>query len=82
MIDVVKQVVVGSEIPVGNTPKRIAISPDGVYAYVTNTLDNTVSVITLAQNKVVATILVGNYPVGVDIATLTFVNQKSNTNDV
>ena len=36
-------------IPVGQAPDAIAISPDGKYAYVTNYISNTVSVIAIPQ---------------------------------
>jgi DNA-binding beta-propeller fold protein YncE len=34
-------------IPVGSTPKPVAVSPDGTHLYVTNQDANTVSVIAL-----------------------------------
>ncbi|MBN8886745.1 MAG: YncE family protein [Rudaea sp.] len=52
-------------ITVGIRPQIIAINPAGTTAYVTNTVDNTLSAINLATNTVTATIKVGGYPVGV-----------------
>ena len=52
-------------VPVGNQPLRVAITPNGAFAYVVNTThlglitSNTVSVINTATNSVVATIPVG-----------------------
>ena len=57
--------------------------PDGTRAYVSNYVDNTVSVIDTATNTVVATIAVGQTPIGVTITpdgTRTYVaNEFSNT---
>jgi len=44
-------------IPVGNSPKYIAISPDGKFVFVSNTTDKTVSVIDTAKDTVVKTIV-------------------------
>ena len=46
-------------ITVGKTPARVAITPDGKHAYVTNYGDGTVSVITTATGVVSDTITVG-----------------------
>jgi YVTN family beta-propeller protein len=55
-------------IPMGVGPSRVAITPDGAFAYVVNGLTaNTVSVIATATNTVVATIPVGVGPSGVAI---------------
>ena len=55
----------------------------GVYAYITNSTDNTVSVINTANNNVLSTIPVGKYPYGVAITndgTKVYVtNQNDNT---
>ena len=53
--------VVGS-ITVGSGPQGVAVSPDGTRTYVTNVLDNTVSVIDTATDTVSAAIAVGSYP--------------------
>ena len=50
-------------IPVGNDPIGVAVSPDGTRAYVTNNINDTVSVIDTATNTVTATIPVGDHPV-------------------
>ena len=54
-------------ITVGKGPIGVAITPDGKHAYVTNTGDGTVSVITTATGAVSAPITVGNGPAGVAI---------------
>src|SRR2546422_5866625 len=66
-------------IPVQFSPLGIAITPNGAFAYVTNTgalcdfctlnPPPSVSVIDTATYSVVATIPVGNYPAGVAITT-------------
>jgi len=43
---------------VGNTPQRVAFTPDGAWAYVTNINDGTVSVIDAMRNIVTATIAI------------------------
>lgn len=40
-------------ISVGNYPQAVAVSPDGIRAYVANTNDNTVSVIDTTTNTVI-----------------------------
>jgi YVTN family beta-propeller protein len=52
----VTNTVVGLPIPVGSNPWGVAVAPDGSKVYVTNTIDNTVSVIGTATNTVTATI--------------------------
>src|SRR2546429_80045 len=61
-------------VPVGVQPLQAAISPDGAFAYITNSGwflgnlgNNDVSVIDTASNSVVATIPVGSNPVGLAI---------------
>ena len=58
---------VTSTIPVGTHPVGVAVTPDGVHAYVTNSESNNVSVIDLTHNTVTATIPVGTGPVGVAV---------------
>ncbi len=50
---------VTATVGVGNTPRGIAVNPEGTFAYVANYNDNTVSVINAATNTVTATITVG-----------------------
>ena len=50
---------VAGRIPVGRSPKGIALSPDGALLYVANRLDDTVSVIDTATRKVTRTIDLG-----------------------
>jgi YVTN family beta-propeller protein len=52
-------------IPVGTVPMGVATTPRTNTIYVTNSVDNTVSVISGRTNKVVATIPVGNDPFAV-----------------
>jgi len=59
--DVMTSAVV-SRVPTGKAPHWIAVNSDGSRAYVTNESDNSVSVVDLAQRRVVATIAVGNGP--------------------
>jgi len=50
---------VTARIPVGRSPKGMALSPDGASLYVANRLDDTISVIDTAARKVVRTISLG-----------------------
>jgi YVTN family beta-propeller protein len=64
---------VGATIPVGPNPQAVAITPDGIRAYVpgagfTTSPGTLVSVIDTATNTAVATIPVGLFPSGVAIA--------------
>jgi len=54
-------------IPVSN-PTRLAVSPDGATLYVSNTSDDTVTAIATATNTIVATIPVGDAPIGIAVA--------------
>ncbi len=56
---------VTNTITVGSYPVAVAFSPNGAYAYVTNSNSGTVSVINTATNTVTNTITVGSYPSGV-----------------
>ena len=67
VIDTDDNTVVGSPIAVGTSPFAIAITPDGAYAYVTNTGSDSVSVIEVGADVVVDTILVGDEPLGIAI---------------
>ena len=68
VIDVATNTVVGSPIPVGDTPLGIAITPDGTTAYVANFASNNVSVIDVATSTVVGSpIPVGSSPNGIAI---------------
>ena len=49
-------------------PFGVAVSPTGQTVYVTNSFDNTVSVIAVASNTVTATIPVGASPSGIAAA--------------
>ena len=54
-------------VPVGLSPRRVAITPDGERVYVTNAGSGTISVIDTGTDTVVATIPVGLNPSGVAI---------------
>jgi YVTN family beta-propeller protein len=54
-------------VTVGNDPYRVAITPNGSYAYVPNAGYGTVSVIKTSTNTVVKTVTVGGEPDGVAI---------------
>ena len=56
-------------IPAGTQPTGVMVTPDGTRAYVTNTLNNNVSVINTATNTVVATIPVGLSPSALGICS-------------
>jgi YVTN family beta-propeller protein len=58
---------VTATVLVGTNPFAVAITPDGTRAYVTNSADNSVSVIDTASNTVTATVAVGTNPTGVAI---------------
>ena len=53
-----------AEIGVGEEPRCVAVSPDDRFAYVTNGISGTVSVVNLSQRRVVRTIDVGTEPRG------------------
>jgi len=53
-------------IPVGKEPRTLALTPD--YAFVTNMVDGTVSVISTLSYQVVSTVTVGVEPYGVAVA--------------
>ena len=53
-----------AEIGVGEEPRCVAVSPNDRFAYVTNGISGTVSIVNLAQRRVVETIEVGTEPRG------------------
>ena len=59
--------VVTHTINVGDNPKRVVVSPNGEYVYVTNFGDASVSVIDTVTKLVTDTITVGGNPIGIDI---------------
>jgi YVTN family beta-propeller protein len=65
VIDTATNMIVAT-IPVGGTPRYVAITPDGAFAYVTS-LSSTVSVIATATKTVIATIPVVGAPYHVAI---------------
>lgn len=61
------------EFPVGQEPNGVALTPDGKFMYVANTVDGTVSVLEIDVNvtpvaAVIATIEVGTEPYGIAMA--------------
>jgi len=67
VIDLISNKVVGSPITVGNFPWRIAVRPDGLFAYSSNRNGNSISVINLTTKTVTATIPFGTQPGGICI---------------
>jgi len=60
-------------ISVGHFPYGLTFSPNGNYVLITNSDDNTVSVVSMATRGVVASVKVGSRPTGVAVApSLTF----------
>jgi len=55
-------------IPVGDGPRRVAVTPDGSKAYVTNYYSNDVSVINTSSHTVIATIPVAPSPAGLTVS--------------
>ena len=70
--------------PVGHNPEDVAVSPDSRTVYVANGGDNTVSVISAANETVAATIPVGVWPKGIavspDGSTVYVVNHGNGAN--
>jgi YVTN family beta-propeller protein len=54
--------------PVSGGPEGIAITPDGLHAYITQEISNSVAVVDTRQNIVVQTISVGSSPFGIAIS--------------
>lgn len=70
--------------PAGSKTKDVAVSPDNAFAYVTNPLNDEVTVIDLVSSKLVTSIPVGTTPMKIDInplGTLAYVTNY-NSNDV
>ncbi len=71
-----------AEIHVGEQPQNLAITPNGLLVYVTNTGDGSVSVISTSTRSVVGTVGVGTEPYGIALTpngTLAYVaNARSN----
>jgi YVTN family beta-propeller protein len=57
----------GTPIPVGREPTKIAITPDGKTAYVTDYLDDSVTSINISTNTASDPITVGANPTGIEI---------------
>ncbi|MBI4490796.1 MAG: beta-propeller fold lactonase family protein [Deltaproteobacteria bacterium] len=71
-------------IPVGRSPRPIAVSPDGKRAYVGNAASGTVSVIDLVERKVIDTVTVGRGVRGIAVTPdgSRIFAANSGTNDV
>jgi YVTN family beta-propeller protein len=54
--------------PVGSVPKVVEVTPDNKYVLVANWCSYTVSVISIAEQKVVKTVSIGRYPRGIAIS--------------
>jgi YVTN family beta-propeller protein len=54
--------------PVGSVPKVVEVTPNNQYVLVANWCSYTVSVISIAEQKVVKTIKIGKYPRGIAIS--------------
>jgi YVTN family beta-propeller protein len=56
-----------AQIPVGNLPHVVRVTPSGRFVFVTNALSNSISLISAAQNKVIQTIPIarGIHPLGI-----------------
>jgi YVTN family beta-propeller protein len=67
VIDTAKNEVT-TTIPVGRSPRGIAISPDGATAYVTAATDDEVTVVDTTTNAVTTTVPVGKSPQGIAVA--------------
>ena len=52
-----------ARVPVGRNPRSIVLSNDGARLYVANRLDDTISVMDTAANRIVATIGLGGLPI-------------------
>lgn len=61
----VEQAIVAATIEVGTAAHGVVVGEDGRFAYVTNQLDDTVSVVDVATRTVVATVAVGTRPNGI-----------------
>ena len=68
-------------ITVGADPPGVAVSPDGMTAYVTNNGSSTVSVIDTTTNTVIDTIAVGANPFGVAVSPDSLVVYVANLGD-
>jgi YVTN family beta-propeller protein len=66
VIDTAANTVEAATIPVGTSPRGVAITPDGKHAYIANLISNAVSVIDTAMKA--ATIPVGDDPFLVAVA--------------
>lgn len=75
----VKEFTVMQAIPVGQSPRAVAIDPERGMALVTNSGDKTVSLIDLNSLSLLATLTVGTTPTGVAISSRTGVAAITNT---
>jgi YVTN family beta-propeller protein len=67
-IDLVNRRIV-KEIPAGDAPHGVVVSPDGKFVYVTNLLTNDVSIIDTVSDAEIGRVTVGKMPNGISIWT-------------
>jgi YVTN family beta-propeller protein len=83
VFDTVTMTPTAISIPVGARPTGVAVTPDGAKVYVSNNLDNSVSVIDSGTNLVSATVSAGLAPAGLavspDNSRVYVVNKLDNT---
>jgi len=77
VIDIAKRTKL-AHIAVGANPRGIALTPDDAFAFVTNALDGTVSMIDTATNRVVATIAVTSIPLAPQLLRQSAVQLRRN----
>ncbi len=72
-----------AEVPVGDEPRQLTLSPDEKYLYVASMFDNKIDIISVKEQKVVDSIKTGIEPYGVvtsqDGKTLYVANYRSGT---
>ena len=67
VVDLATNTEADPQASVGTSPYDLAITPDGKFAYVTNSDDNNVSVVNTTDGSLAATVDVGFFPVGVAV---------------
>jgi YVTN family beta-propeller protein len=67
------------KIKVGRTPEQVDLSSDGKWLFVSNNLDNTVSIVNLLEEKVVGAVQVGEGAYGIQVVDTDFGVGKSSS---